>query len=45
MFSNKDTALDGKPAQWVRVRFPDPWVAPPAGEWVWEDERTVVLNQ
>lgn len=44
-FSNKDTTGGGLPAQWVQVQFPDPWKAPPAGEWVWEDAKTVALER
>ncbi len=43
-YSNKDTTRGGKPAEWVQVRFPDPWKTPPAGEWVWTDDKTVVLT-
>jgi hypothetical protein len=43
-YANKETTRDGKPAQWVTVEFPDPWTMPPAGEWVWRDEKTVVLK-
>ncbi len=43
-YANKETTRGGKPAQWVRVKFPDPWTTPPAGEWIWKDEKTVVLN-
>jgi hypothetical protein len=43
-FANKETTTDDQPAQLVRVRFPSPWKTPPAGEWVWHDERTVILD-
>lgn len=32
------------PPRRVRVLFPDPWTRPPAGEWMWRDEQTVVLK-
>jgi hypothetical protein len=44
-FSNKDTTSGGSPAEWVEVRFPDPWITPPAGEWVWIDRKTVALEE
>lgn len=44
-FSNKDTTSGGNPAEWVEVRFPDPWITPPAGEWVWIDGKTVALEE
>jgi hypothetical protein len=44
-YSNKDTTSGVRPAEWVQVQFPDPWTSPPAGEWVWTDEKTVVVGE
>jgi hypothetical protein len=32
------------PPRRVHVLFPDPWVRPPAGEWMWIDDQTVGLR-
>jgi hypothetical protein len=32
------------PPRRVRALFPDPWERAPAGEWMWRDERTVVMK-
>jgi hypothetical protein len=32
------------PPRRVTVVFPDPWLRPPAGEWIWEDENTAALK-
>lgn len=33
-----------QPARWVKVEWPDPWEAAPAGEWIWKNETTVALR-
>jgi hypothetical protein len=43
-YTNKEPSRNKEPVQWVRVTFPDPWQAPPAGEWVWKNPTTVVLR-
>ncbi len=43
-FADKNPTGPSKAARWVKVEFPDPWLAPPAGEWVWKDEQTVILK-
>jgi hypothetical protein len=43
-FADKEpTGPDGA-ARWVTVEFLDPWLAPPAGEWVWRDKTTVICR-
>ncbi len=32
------------PPRRVLAVFPDPWARPPAGEWMWRDEHTVVMK-
>ncbi|MCL4206254.1 MAG: hypothetical protein KJ000_27540 [Pirellulaceae bacterium] len=32
------------PPRRVQVLFPDPWQRPPAGQWIWRDNDTVVLK-
>jgi hypothetical protein len=32
------------PPRRVWVEFPDPWRRPPAGEWIWRDDQTVILK-
>lgn len=32
------------PPRRVEAIFPDPWRRPPAGEWMWRDEQTVVMK-
>lgn len=33
------------PARRVWIEFPDPWLKPPAGRWIWKDENTAALEQ
>lgn len=42
--ADKDAVKTEGVARRVRVIFPDPWEAPPAGEWVWRDESTVEVK-
>ena len=46
-FASRRGAAKGGPVvppRRVQVLFPDPWTRPPAGEWMWRDEQTVVLK-
>lgn len=46
-YASKRARLDGGPIvppRRVTVIFPDPWLRPPAGEWIWQDEDTVILR-
>ncbi len=44
-FTDKDTVKETGLARRVHVEFPDPWHRPPAGEWVWKNENTVILKE
>jgi hypothetical protein len=43
-FADKEPTGPNGAARWVTVEFPDPWLVPPAGEWVWKDKTTVICK-
>ena len=43
-FRSRRTGKKTVPCRRVRVIFPDPWLMPPAGEWIWKDPETVILR-
>lgn len=43
-YADKDNKTEAGFPRRVRAIFPDPWERPPSGEWIWQDETTVVLK-
>jgi hypothetical protein len=43
-YTSRRNEGDIVPPRRVRALFPDPWTRPPAGQWMWKDDQTVVMK-